>query len=104
MRQQIRSWHLPRQSPGTLLEFSARYDAVLRGWWQYFGSFYPAAMDAVFRQVDRALARWARRKYKRLSRHKRRSQQWLAAVARRDSPLFVHWRLWYCNGRTMGAV
>jgi len=41
------------------------------------------------------LAWWARRKYKPLRGHKRRSRHWLAKVSRRESELFVHWRLWY---------
>ena len=104
MRQQIRSWHLPRQTPGTLREFSKKYDAILTGWWQYYGSFYPTAMSNVFRHFDLTLSYWARRKFKKLSRHKRRSRRWVAQVARREHTLFVHWRTWYSNGRVMGAV
>jgi group II intron reverse transcriptase/maturase len=104
MRQQIRSWHLPRQTPGTLREFSKKYDAILRGWWQYYGSFYPTAMWNVFRHFDLALGYWARRKFKKLSRHKRRSRRWVAQTARREHTLFVHWRTWYGNGRITGAV
>jgi hypothetical protein len=39
MRQQIRGWHLARRTGGTLQEFSAPYNAILRGWWNYYGSF-----------------------------------------------------------------
>ena len=36
---------------------------------------------------------WARRKYKTLSRHKRRSVEWLFRL-KKDSPrLFLHWRV-----------
>lgn len=104
MRRQINSWHLPRQTPGTLQEFSTKYNAILTGWWNYYGSFYPTAVQRVFRHFDLALSLWVRRKYKHLSRHKRRSRIWLQRVARRDSGLFVHWRHWYASGRAMGAV
>lgn len=103
MRQQIRSWHLPRQTPGTLREFSRKYGAILRGWWQYYGSFYPTAMSSVFQHFDLALCYWARRKFKTLSRHKRLSRRWLAHVARREPDLFVHWQQWYRKDRVMGA-
>ena len=85
-------------------EFSADHDATLRGWWNYYGSFYPSAMSGVFRHFDLTLAFWARRKYKRLARHKRRSRQWLARVARLEPHWFVHWRSWYAKDRTLGAV
>jgi RNA-directed DNA polymerase len=104
MRRQIRGWHLPRQTPGTLAELSATYDATLRGWGNYYCSFYPTAMVPVFQHFDLALAFWARRKYKTLARHKRRSRYWLAYVARREPHRFVHWRHWYANDRTLGAV
>jgi RNA-directed DNA polymerase len=104
MRQQIRSWHLPRQTPGTLAEFSANYDATLRGWWNYYGSFYPSAMACIFRHFDLALAYWARRKYKRLAGQKRRSGRWLMRVARREPHRFVHWRHWFAKDWTLGAV
>jgi len=104
MRQRIRSWHLPKQTPGTLAEFSTMYDAILRGWWNYYGSFYPTTMSKVFRHFDLALTLWARRKYKPMARRKRFSRRWLSQVAHEQSHLFVHWRLWHANNRTLGAV
>jgi RNA-directed DNA polymerase len=39
MRRQIRSWHLARQTSGTLREFSQTYGSTLAGWWNYYSSF-----------------------------------------------------------------
>jgi RNA-directed DNA polymerase len=99
MRQQIAQWHLPRQTTESLRALSAHYSAILAGWWQYYGSFYPTELGKVFRHFDLTLAWWARRKYKTLRGHKRRSRRWLAKVSRRESELFVHWRLWYGMAR-----
>jgi group II intron reverse transcriptase/maturase len=104
MRQQIHSWRLSRQTPGTLAEFSDRYNAILRGWWHYYGGFYPAAVMPVFQHFDLTLARWARRKFKRMAGRGDRSRHWIAQVARREPQLFIHWSAWYAKGRTMGAV
>jgi RNA-directed DNA polymerase len=49
-------------------------------------------MREPFRYIDRKLEQWARRKYKTLSRHKRRSVEWLSRVKKDDPGLFVHWR------------
>lgn len=95
IRQKIRSWRLPRQTPSTLREFSEKYNRILTGWWNYYGSFYPSAMHRVFQHLDKALAYWARRKFKRLRGHRRRSRLWVAQSARREPELFIHWRLWY---------
>ena len=97
MRRQIRSWHLPRQTPGTFHEFSQTYGPTLAGWWNYYSSFYPTALRSVYRSFDQALARWASRKYKRLSRRKTRSHHWVARVAQRESYLFVHWQRKFAN-------
>lgn len=104
MRHQIRRWHLPRQTPGTLAEFSAHYDATLRGWWNYYGAVYPSQMSGIFRHFDLALEYWARRKYKRLAGHRRRSHRWLSLVARKEPHRFVHWRLRAANDWALGAV
>jgi group II intron reverse transcriptase/maturase len=95
MRRRIAQWHLPRQTTEKFRTFSSHYDAILVGWWQYYGSFYPTAVWTVFRHFDLTLAGWARRKYKTLRGHKRQSRRWLAKVSRRERDLFVHWRVWY---------
>jgi RNA-directed DNA polymerase len=91
MRQEVRGWRIPRQTPATLAELAKQYNSVLRGWWNYYGAFYQTAMRELARQVDRKLEHWARRKYKTLSRHKRRSVDWLARMRDGCPRLFAHW-------------
>lgn len=91
MRKTVRGWRIPRQTPATLAELAEQYNSVIRGWWSYYGSFYPTAMRELARHIDRKLEHWARRKYNTLSRHKRRSVDWLSAVKERRPTLFHHW-------------
>jgi RNA-directed DNA polymerase len=98
-RQRIAPWQLPRQTTESLRTFATHSTAILAGWWQYYGSFSPPEVGKVFRHFDLTLAWGARRKYKTLRGHKRRSRRWLAKVSRRESELFVHWRLWYGMAR-----
>ena len=100
----VKSWQLQRQTPATIEELSARYNPVLRGWWNYYGSFYPSVMDRISFQVDRKLARWARRKHKRLAGHVQQSAQWLARVARHRPRLFIHWQPLSSRVPITGAV
>lgn len=93
MRKVIRGWRIHRQTPGTLAELAEQYNPVVRGWWNYYGAFYRTAMYELFRYVDRKLVRWAKRKYKTLARHKRRSEEWLRRVKNRSPHLFFHWRI-----------
>jgi len=91
MRKVVRGWRIPRQTPALLAELAEQYNSVIRGWWEYYGSFYQTAMRGLFRYIDRKLEQWARRKYKTLSRHKRRSVEWLARVKEDCPRIFAHW-------------
>ncbi|TED53903.1 group II intron reverse transcriptase/maturase [Pseudomonas aeruginosa] len=77
---------------------------VIQGWWQYYGSFYRTAMLGIFQHIDRALERWARRKYKALHRRKRRISQWLDKMRTVVPRLFHHWRVTGQQGWITGAV
>ena len=105
MHSQIREWHLPRQTSIGLNELAKRYDATLRGWLNYYGRFYRSAMRRVFDHFDQRLLCWARRKYRKLARHPRRSRRWLQKMVNRQPRLFIHWLAFgKVMVRTMGAV
>ncbi len=91
MRGVIRSWRLVRQTPETLERFSEKYNRVLRGWWQYYGTFYPTELGKLADHINERLAYWARRKYKRLAGHRRLSREWLSKMRAAKPWLFVHW-------------
>jgi hypothetical protein len=93
MRQQTRRWNIQRQTPASLLDLSKRYNATLRGWWNYYGAFYKTTMHKVFDHFDLKLKRWARQKYKPLAGHKRRSADWLNRMKKACPSLFVHWHV-----------
>lgn len=69
------------------------FNPVIRGWVNYYGRFYKSELYLVLRHMDRALVRWARRKYKKFARHQRRATHWLGKIARREPKLFVHWQM-----------
>ncbi|NAS90827.1 group II intron reverse transcriptase/maturase, partial [Pseudomonas syringae pv. actinidiae] len=94
MRQRTRSWNIQRQTPASLLELSKQYNAILRGWWNYYGAFYKTVMRKVFNHFDLKLQRWARQKYKPLAGHKRRSVDWLNRMKKACPSLFVHWHVY----------
>jgi len=105
MQRTIREWRLPKQTPVSLNELAARYNATLRGWLNYYGRFYKSAMRSVFDHFDQQLLRWARRKYRKFARSSRRSRRWLEKMVRRVPRLFIHWLAFgRVPVRTMGAV
>jgi RNA-directed DNA polymerase len=89
----IPSWHLQLQNDKTLEDLSRMVNPILRGWLNYYGHFYPSALRQIWHHVNRYLVQWVRRKFKRLSRHKRRAKRYLDRLARANPHLFIPWNL-----------
>jgi hypothetical protein len=88
-----RNWQIRRRTDKSLADLANMFNPEIRGWIQYYGSYCRSALYPVFRPLDRALAKWARRKFKRLRGHQRRARKWLEGIAQRDQQLFAHWYL-----------
>jgi RNA-directed DNA polymerase len=91
MRKEVSGWRIYRRTTVTLAELAKQYNPVLRGWWNYFGSFYPSAMHGFFIFFDGKLMQWARRKYKTLDQRKQDSVLWLRKVKKIFPKMFVYW-------------
>jgi group II intron reverse transcriptase/maturase len=91
MRKMVRGWRIHRRTSTTLDQLARECNPVIRGWWNYYGAFYQTVMRKLSLYVDRKLQQWARRKYKTLSRHKRRSVEWLSKMQRIVPRMFSHW-------------
>jgi len=92
MRATLRGWRIHRKSDKSLEDLSRMIGPMLRGWINYYGSYYKSALYSVFRWINRRLVRWAQQKYKR-HRHQREATHWLRRIARRQPGLFAHWQL-----------
>jgi RNA-directed DNA polymerase len=93
IRDEIRRWRLHRRTRQSLEDFSRFYNPVIRGWVNYYGSFYKSKLYEVFNPLNLTLARWAMRKYKKLWGHQRRAGRWISKIRRRSPHLFAHWQL-----------
>jgi RNA-directed DNA polymerase len=104
IRAEIRSWNLHLRSDKAIEDLSRMFNPKVRGWLNYYGRYYRSALYPPMRQLDRSLARWAERKYKKLRGHMRRATHWVARISRRDPGLFAHWQMGVRRGSTVGAV
>ena len=89
----MRSWRVHLRSDKALDDLARMFNPVLRGWINYYGSYYKSALYPILRQLNRSLTRWAMRKFKKLRGHQRQATHWLGCIARRELNLFAHWRL-----------
>jgi RNA-directed DNA polymerase len=94
IRETIRSWKTHRWTQLSIEQLADSFNPVLRGWINYYGQFYRSKLSPVLGQLDYALARWARRKYKRLG-SLIRAQAWLKRVVQQKPQLFAHWQITY---------
>jgi RNA-directed DNA polymerase len=92
MGREIRSWHIAKRSDKSLTDLARMFNSSVQGWINYYGRFYKSMLYPLLKRLNRALARWASRKYKRLRRRERKAMHWLAEIARREPGLFAHWR------------
>ena len=93
MSQRIRNWKLHRRSDKSLVDLARMFNPVIRGWINYYGSYYKSALYPIFQRLDLFLARWAEQKYKKLREHSRRARQWVRRFKKRESGLFAHWKM-----------
>ena len=93
MNQQIRSWKLYSYSNSNLEDLARMHNPKIRGWINYYGSYFKSELDGMGRQLDMHLAKWAKRKYKKLRKHNSRALKWIRGVKRREPEMFAHWKM-----------
>jgi RNA-directed DNA polymerase len=95
MRQKVRSWRIKRQTTRSLAELSKEYNPVLRGWANYYGRFYPTALDPLWRSLNKHLLRWLMCKHKWMRRRKLKARAAFKQMAGNNTRAFAHWQMGY---------
>lgn len=86
----VRSWRLHRRTGHSLAELAAAINPIIRGWMQYYGTFYRTALYGLLSRINAYLLRWIRRKYERLRPFTKAKAAWKRVLARAPA-LFAHW-------------
>jgi group II intron reverse transcriptase/maturase len=92
LRNEMRLWRLCRWTTKTLHQLADWVNTRVQGWTNYYGHIYKSELLTILRCLDGHLARWARRKYKRLSNSRKRAYWFLRRIHRQEPVLFAHWR------------
>src|SRR4249919_3211010 len=69
--QTVRGWRLHLRTTRDLAELAEWINPIIRGWMDYYGTFYRQEMRGLLLRINTYLVRWARRKFKRLRSFKR---------------------------------
>ena len=91
MQREVRSWNLGKRTGQSLQQLLQEFAPKLRGWVRYYAAFRPSTLYRMLRPIDEHLVLWARRKYKRLAKHRHRAWEWLKRLQSRQPRLFPHW-------------
>lgn len=88
----IGKWKIQKWSERSLQEIAEALNPVILGWLNYYKHFGRSVLYRVTNMLNFALIRWARRKFKKLSRSYRKSTEFLARLQKQQPKLFAHWR------------
>jgi RNA-directed DNA polymerase len=87
----IRKWKLTSDPTMDMIKMSCVMEAPTRGWINYYGKFYRSSLHRFLQTLNHAIARWAKRKFKRLKGSLKRARQWLRRLYDKEPKLFYHW-------------
>jgi len=93
IRQKVRDWKLQLKAEKDLTDLSNMFNSKIKGWINYYGKFYKSEMYSTLRHINKALIMWARKKYKRFARHKKKAEYFMGRIAKQHPGLFKHWEL-----------
>lgn len=92
MRLKIRKLRIRMATELSIAQLAKWLNPIINGWIGYYGRFTRSALYGMCRHVNKALVRWARRKFKSLRRHKRKAMKFLEEISKQNPRLFAHWR------------
>jgi RNA-directed DNA polymerase len=93
IRQEIKSLKIHRRSGSSLEDLSRMCNPKIRGWINYYGSFYKTALYPILNHINRILTKWVTWKFKRFKGHRKQAAMWLGRVAHKQPLLFAHWQM-----------
>ena len=93
MREKVRQSGMRLRSETSIQELATEYNPILRGWIEYYGRYYPTALNPVWTHFNRSLVKWAMRKYKKLRGKKIKASVFIQKIMKTQPELFAHWKL-----------
>ncbi len=92
MRLKIRKLRVRMATELSIAQLAKWLNPIISGWIGYYGRFTRSALYGMCRHVNKALVRWARRKFKPLRQHKTKAMRFVEGISKQSPHLFAHWR------------
>jgi RNA-directed DNA polymerase len=91
--QSMRLWKVRSLNRLTLEQVSNQLNPQIRGWINYYGVFYKAAMNRLIGFIELRLIRWVQVKYSKKLTSKSKAIAWLNRIKSLCPRLFAHWQM-----------
>lgn len=94
-RTKVKTMEIHKKTGCNISIIAEMLNPMIRGWINYFGRFNPSAMKYTLDCLDRRLIKWAMCKFKRFRGRRKRAEEWLSTLKKREPLLFAHWKYRY---------
>lgn len=91
----VKSWKLSSKLMMSIGQLASYINPAIMGWVNYYARFNKTEFRRVTQYLNEVLARWMRRKYKRLHHDFGAAKVALAKTAKKLPNLFAHWTYGY---------
>ena len=92
-RDKVKALRIHSMSGSKIEMLAELLNSMIRGWLNYFGKYNRSAVKYTMDCINQRLVKWAMCKYKRFRNHRRRANEWLKELAKREPNMFPHWTL-----------
>lgn len=93
LNEKLRGLKIHRMMRSEIDRLAEIMNPALQGWINYFSKYNRTGMYPTLYHVNDILAKWAKRRYKKLHGSFSQALRWLAGIARRQPELFAHWKI-----------
>ena len=91
IRRTVRDMRLQGKVSISLKDIARILNPKIQGWINYYGHYYKSGMYKTLRYINRCIVKWVKRKYKMRTIGK--AMKWLYNVSKKNSEMFVHWKI-----------
>lgn len=87
----MREWNVRQLSVLSIVALSKRLNPQIRGWLNYYGAFYPSALQGIREAIECRLTKWVKGKYPQKRSRRLKAYSWLKQIKQCRPTLFAHW-------------
>ena len=87
----MREWKVRRLSRLSIVTLSKKLNPQIRGWFTYYGAFYPSALQGIREAIECRLTKWVKSKYPQRCGRRLKAYSWLKQIKQWRPTLFAHW-------------